>query len=132
MTLGDKIKEYRTAHDMSMDDFAKASGLSKAYISMLENNKNPKTNRPIIPSLDTYDKAAKGMGMRSGDLINYFIPMRIQSVDEEKMMISNEAPSLFPYEQHLLDDFNELSSDGQMQVTTFIRYLLEIQRKEKK
>ena len=36
MTLGDIIKAYREKHDMSMDDFAKASGISKTYVWMLE------------------------------------------------------------------------------------------------
>ena len=41
MTLGDVIKNYRTNYNMSMDMFAKKSGISKAYISLLEKNKHP-------------------------------------------------------------------------------------------
>ena len=46
-----------------MDNFAKASGLSKGYISQLENNVNPKTGEPPRPSVETIRKAAKGMFM---------------------------------------------------------------------
>ena len=61
MTLGDVIKTYRMEHSLSMDEFAKRSGLSKGYISMLEKNRNPKTGKPIIPSILTYQSVAKAM-----------------------------------------------------------------------
>lgn len=60
--LGLIISKYRAIHGMSMDDFAKKSGLSKAYISMLENNKNPRTGKPIAPSLETYIAVANATG----------------------------------------------------------------------
>ena len=41
MTLGQIIKAYRETNSMSMDDFSKASKISKGYISQLENNLNP-------------------------------------------------------------------------------------------
>ena len=58
MTLGDYIKEYRTANKYSMDDFAKRSGLSKAYVSILERNYNPSTGKAAIPSLETIKRVA--------------------------------------------------------------------------
>ena len=63
MTLGELIKEYRSEHEMSMDDFSQKSGISKAYISLLEKNKHPKTGKPIAPSVDSIKKAALGMNM---------------------------------------------------------------------
>ncbi len=53
MTLGDLIKSYRNEHSLSMDKFSDLSGISTAYISLLEKNKHPKTGKPIIPSLQT-------------------------------------------------------------------------------
>lgn len=61
MTLGDVIKAYRKSHKLSMDEFAKRSALSKGYISMLEKNKNPKTGKAIIPSIQTFQSLAKAM-----------------------------------------------------------------------
>lgn len=63
MTLGDVIKEYRTKHNMSMDIFSKKSGISKAYISLLEKNKHPKTGKPIAPSIQCMKQAAEGMNV---------------------------------------------------------------------
>ena len=70
MRLGELIKKYRYDHYMSMDSFAKASGLSKAYISMLENNKNPNTGRSIAPSTETLKAVAKGMNISIKELFD--------------------------------------------------------------
>lgn len=70
MTLGDIIKAYREKHDMSMDDFAKASGISKTYVWMLEKNINTKTGREIVPTVEYIQKAAKGMFMSFDDLFD--------------------------------------------------------------
>ena len=70
MTLGEVIKKYRTDHDMSMDDFASKSGISKAYISILEKNRHPKTGKEIAPSIDSIRKAADGMGIDFNSLFN--------------------------------------------------------------
>ncbi len=58
MTLGEIIKEYRRAHGLSQDVIAARSKLSKAYISVLERNINPRTEMPPIPSLKTINAVA--------------------------------------------------------------------------
>lgn len=63
MTLGDIIKDYRKKHDLSMDAFSEKSGISKAYISLLEKNKHPKTEKNIAPSIQCIKQAADGMNM---------------------------------------------------------------------
>lgn len=63
MTLGDIIKDYRGTHKLSMDAFSEKSGISKAYISLLEKNKHPKTGKAIAPSIQCIKQAADGMGM---------------------------------------------------------------------
>ena len=63
MTLGDIIKNYRVTHSLSMDAFSEKSGISKAYISLLEKNKHPKTGKPIAPSIQCIKQAADGMSM---------------------------------------------------------------------
>lgn len=68
MTLGEIIKEYRKEHDMSMDAFASRSGISKAYISLLERNRHPKTGKPIAPSIEIIKSAADGMRMDFNEL----------------------------------------------------------------
>lgn len=46
-----------------MDAFSKRSGISKAYISFLEKNAHPGTNKPIAPSIETIKQASDGMNM---------------------------------------------------------------------
>ncbi|WP_314696259.1 helix-turn-helix domain-containing protein [Mogibacterium timidum] len=62
-TLGDIIKSYRKKNHLSMDAFSKRSGISKAYISFLEKNAHPGTNKPIAPSIETIKQASDGMNM---------------------------------------------------------------------
>ena len=68
MTLGNIIKEYRNEHNLSMDAFSEKSGISKAYISLLEKNKHPKTGKEIAPSIQCIKQAADGMNMGFDDL----------------------------------------------------------------
>ena len=51
MTLGQIIRAYREENSMSMDSFAKASGLSKGYISQLENNEEHEAMVGTLKSL---------------------------------------------------------------------------------
>ena len=96
-TLGNIIKEYRELHSMSMDEFSKRSGISKAYISLLERNKHPKTGKPITPSVDTIKLASDGMNMDFNDLFNM--------IDGDVSLSSTSdrdysSPSLEPYNLH--------------------------------
>ena len=70
MTIGEIIKHYRTANDLSMDNFGKLASLSKAYISILERGSNPRNNKPVIPSIDTLRAIAQAMNMDLNELIN--------------------------------------------------------------
>lgn len=63
MTLGSIIKKYRVEHQLSMDAFSQKSGISKAYISLLEKNQHPKTGKAIAPSIQCIKQAADGMNM---------------------------------------------------------------------
>lgn len=69
MILGDLIKEYRREHGCSMDQFAKMTGLSKAYISILERNINPVNNKSVIPSLETIKAVSQAINMDFNDVI---------------------------------------------------------------
>ena len=63
MTLGDIVKNFRIENNISMEEFSKRTSLSKGYISMLENNTNPRNNKPIAPTLPTLKKIANGMNL---------------------------------------------------------------------
>ena len=89
MTIGEIIKHYRTANDLSMDNFGKLASLSKAYISILERGSNPRNNKPVIPSIDTLRAIAQAMNMDLNELINLLD-------DNPKIKLSeNEIPEGF-------------------------------------
>lgn len=69
MILGDLIKKYRTEHHISMEQFAKKSGLSKAYVSVLERNYNPVNGKTVVPSLETIKAVATAIGMDFNEVI---------------------------------------------------------------
>lgn len=69
MTLGDIIRDYRNRNNLTIGEFADACSLSKGYISMLENNINPRNNKPISPTLPSISKVASGMGIELDTLL---------------------------------------------------------------
>lgn len=69
MKLGEIIREYRLRNHMSMGDFAKMSGLSKPYVSMLEADKNSNGGKPIAPSVETLQKVARAMSISLDELL---------------------------------------------------------------
>lgn len=82
MTLGDIIREYTATHPMTQ--FLKDSGLSKAYAYMLINNKN-NTGAPIVPSVETIKKVAKGVHRDFNDVFTELDPdMSVSTRDDRK------------------------------------------------
>ena len=70
MKLGEYIKAYRDERGMSMRDFAASPGLSLGYLSMLENDKNPKTGAPITPSIKTFNAVAAATNTTLNELLS--------------------------------------------------------------
>ena len=92
MTLGDIIKQYRLEHHISMDTFSEKSGISKAYISLLEKNRHPKTGKPIAPSIQCIKQAADGMNIDFNDLFSVLdcdVTMNEKSLDYVKSVKIN-------------------------------------------
>lgn len=63
MKLSQLIIDYRHRMDLSQREFSRKCELSNTYISFLEKEMNPKTGRPLIPTIEQYKKLADGMDM---------------------------------------------------------------------
>ena len=63
MKLSELIIDYRTRMNISQREFSRKCSLSNTYISFLENEKNPKTGKPLVPTIEQYKKLADGMEM---------------------------------------------------------------------
>lgn len=88
MTFSELLIKHRSDHSLSQRKFAELCGLSNGYISMLENNLNPSTGKPVIPTLPALNKIARGMGISLDDLLsmvddNAVISLRRDPAPEE-------------------------------------------------
>lgn len=91
MHLGEIIKEFRAANKLSMAKFAEMANVSKAYISVLERNKRPDTEKTVIPSIPVIKNVAEAMGMSFDDLFNMLEDNQVVSVVDDSVVnkISN-------------------------------------------
>lgn len=109
MYIGEFIKNYREVHGLSMQDFSNLTGLSKAYIGMLEKIYNPKTNQPISPSIDKLNQIAVGIGVSLDDLLK-------QLDEHQPVTVGSNTKSTFTAKderdiqkrlQNILDDLDD-------------------------
>lgn len=96
MFLGEIIKQFREENNMTMETFAAKAGLSKGYISMLEKNKNPKSSKQLLPSIDTFKKAAKVMSMSADDLIRMTDGSQLVRLNQNEDDLTNITNISFP------------------------------------
>lgn len=63
MKLSAIIMDYRNRMQISQREFARRCDLSNSYISFLEKEANPKTGKPMAPTIEQYKKLADGMNI---------------------------------------------------------------------
>lgn len=113
MTIGDVIKEFRKINNLSLEEFGKMAGLSRSYVSMLENNKDPRGN-PVNPSLDTIDKIASTIGVDIDALVG--------QIDQDVVVNRKRTP---------LSDFDSSEEEAAIK-WKFIRYCYDHASQEEK
>lgn len=111
MTLSCFIKKYRLEHNLSQRQFAILCNVSNGYISMLEDNKNPKTGEPIVPSITTIKKIAKAMGLTLNDLLRSVDDMDISLYSEYES--TPDEPQLTEGERFMLEIFRQIPEEQQ-------------------
>ena len=143
MTLGDIIRSYRENNNITLGEFANACSLSKGYISMLENNINPRNNKPISPTLPSMAKVASGMGIDLDTLLKMLDKKQPVQLISDK--IESSAPLVIDYQKpdqegcyqrmseytaRFLDLYNQLSSTNKGKVVSYTKGLLSTQQME--
>ena len=129
MKLSDIIRNYRLSNNLSMDELALRAGLSKGYISMLENGTNPRNKKPINPTLESLQKISNAMGID--------VDMLLQNMDsKEKVILSSStpplsAPTLPADEENLLTGYRQLNQTGKDKVMDYVSDLLDSERYSK-
>jgi transcriptional regulator with XRE-family HTH domain len=86
-TFGDRLRRYRIAKGLSLDELAASTGLSKAYLWKLE--KKPDVN----PSVDVAQKLAVAVGTTLAELIS-------ASLEGEPHGVARIPPSLLVCKEH--------------------------------
>lgn len=69
--LGELIKNYRSKHDISLNELAEKVGCSKQYLSFLERGVNPISNKAVTPSLKMLSKIADTIEIPLDELMSY-------------------------------------------------------------
>ena len=118
MTLGDINKDYRKKNDLSMDAFSDKSGISKAYISLLEKNRHPKTGKAIAPSIHCIKQAADGMNMDFNVLFGL--------IDGNVVVNDNEQDHLTQEEYAFIKEFHKLPQQKKNWILRIMTYALKL------
>ena len=93
MKLSELIIDHRTRMGISQREFSRRCNLSNSYISFLENEKNPRTGKPLVPTLEQYKKIADGMGIsvqRLFELLDDDAPVELVSDSSSVYVLQTE------------------------------------------
>lgn len=106
MKLGKIIKTYRDEKNLTQTEFGDRAGLTKAYISMLERNKNSRNGQPLTPTVETLRKVSNVMGINLGDLLlkmeDEYINVAQNAIGDEQAELLNEYNKLSPESKNLV------------------------------
>lgn len=132
MMLGDIIINYRNSFTpkMSQRDFGKKCGLSHTYIAALEKNIDPRTNKPISPTLDTIKFVSKGLDISIEELLKMLD-------DEQEFKVKEKAPKYDNYIEEtikkyglssvaLLENYSKLNELGKQKANENVHDLTKI------
>ena len=108
MKLKDIISQYREQHNMSMREFGRKCGFSNAYISILESGVNPRSGEPLSPTVETYNKIARAMGISLNDLFDMLGDDELVTInapyEDDKDVIEPERKKMLDIIEHLPAD----------------------------
>ncbi|MED2837524.1 transcriptional regulator [Bacillus wiedmannii] len=68
-TLGKAISDYRLKNKLSQRDFATLCDVSHSYINKLEKGVDPRSGKPVEPTLLMIEKIAKAMKKSKNELL---------------------------------------------------------------
>lgn len=103
MKLHELITKYRDDHNITQRQFANMCDLSNTYLKVIEDNYNPKTEKPPVISIATMRKIAKGMGMSLQSLTDVIEGDCVASVDEA-VLSDDERDLLMFYRDMSIND----------------------------
>ena len=121
MTFAEKSKYLRKERNLSQIQLAEALNVSKACISMIEIGKNEPTANTLIRYADFFECSTDYLLDREDDFGIINIPLK-----------TDTPPLLNPKEKELLEIFNSLAGEYQMQILEYARYFATRTNAQKK
>ena len=118
MRIGEWINTYRAENQLSMADFAKKTGVSKAYVGFLEKG-------TVNPTTKMLSKIANALGMTLQEFM--------VSVDDDDIITipsASDLPPLTADEERLLSKYRRLDDRRQYAVQGYADSKLEEQERE--
>lgn len=123
MKLSTIISEYRERMQISQREFARRCDLSNSYISFLEKDVNPKTGRPMVPTIEQYKKLADGMGVslqKLFEMLDEDSPVSLSSLEPEAEPPANDDIRI------LVQRLNKLTPEQLAQAKSVFRAMFAI------
>ena len=118
---------------LSLRDFAKMCGnISHTQIDSIERGVDPRTNKPVRPTIDTLKKLSLGTGVTVAYLAalaaDEDIPgEKIQSTPPRRRGLVRNSFS--PHDEKIIDKFHSLTADNQIEIEKLIDVKLDLQGK---
>lgn len=122
MKLSNIVVDYRKRLQISQREFARRCGLSNSYISFIENEYNPRTGKPIVPTLEQYRKIAEGMDItvqRLFELLDKDSPVNLQ------YFASDSSPDDDPQIRIVSGMMENMSAEQKDQIVAIVRAVVE-------
>jgi len=69
LRIGDIVRQFRENNGLSLREFADRAKLSHAYIDKLESGIDPRTQKPVTPTIRTIELLAVAMGLTTERLM---------------------------------------------------------------
>lgn len=124
MHIGEYIKNYLDEHQMSQRQFAKKCDLSNGYISMLINNVNPRTKKPLVPSIEALISISRGMGVSLDELFEKTDDIAVDISTIKSLPIAKGSNGRVT---EFIELFSQLSAEQQSLIIAQIRGILSNQ-----
>ena len=135
MKLSTVIIDYRNRMQISQREFARRCGLSNSYISFIENEYNPRTGKPIIPTLEQYHKIASCMGMSVHHLFELLdedspVDLRESSLSEPSAPKTFQSRIVIPDNKLFIQAIEKMSLEDLANLTGIFYRAFEKLKKE--
>lgn len=129
MKLSNIVIDYRNKMQISQREFARRCDLSNSYISFIENEYNPRTGKPIVPTLEQYQKIASGMQLTVHQLFELLD--EDSPVDLHVMSTPSSVLREDPQISIVSDMMESMTPEQKEQIVAIVRAVVSTNKKEK-